>query len=214
MKVLVFGNSHVAALIKAYRKAPCVWDIDFVCVPNGSQHHVSANDHGLCFDEAIYPAIERSYGRAVSAIGFEAYDRIVFACGRSRQHIGLYRSGDLVDLFMCRNLRKDYVGLMNRFASKAIFIGSPPLVKNRHLEPDRETVKRWTGQTLPALRRLSKETIESPDCYSVLLAPVEIMDANGIFTRNEFKKFPTKWNDNHLTSEAGGMILDQLTRLG
>lgn len=210
MKVLVFGNSHVAALSKAYRKDSCVWDIDFVYVPNGSQHHVSANDHGLCFDEAIYPSIERSYGRTVSAIGFEAYDRIVFAVGRSRQHCGLYRAGNFKHKFLCRDLRQDYVSLMERFASKVVFIGSPPLVRNRRSYPSTEFIEKWTGQVLPALKQLSQRTIESKKHYSIILPPKEIMDVHGIYTSNEFKRFPDKWDDNHLTPEAGGMILDQL----
>ena len=212
MKALVFGNSHVAALIKAYRKGTYTWSIDFVCVPNGSQQHVSTCDHGLCFDEAIYPEVKRSYGTAVPVINFNNYDRIVFATGRNRQHIDLYRTGSFKHKFLCRDMRQDYVSLMERFASKVIFIGSPPLARNRRCYPDARTIETWTGMVLPKLRQLSKRTIESKKHYSIILPPKEIMDAHGIFTRNEFKRFPTKWNDNHLTPEAGGMILDTLLK--
>lgn len=214
MKALVFGNSHVAALIKAYRKGACAWDIDFVCVPNGSQQHVSTCDHGLCFDEAIYPEVKRSYGTAISAIDFNGYDRIVFAAGRNRQHFGLYRAGNFKRKFLCQDLRQDYVSLMERFASKVVFIGNPPLIRNKRSYPGTEFIEKWTGQVLPAMKQLSKRTIESKKHYSIILPPKEIMDIHGIFARNEFKRFPAKWDDNHLTPEAGGMILDQLTRLG
>ena len=214
MKVLVFGNSHVAALIKAYRKGTCHWNVDFVCVPNGSQQYISTYDHGLCFDEVIYPQVKRSYGTAVPVINFNNYDRIVFATGRNRQHIDLYRTGSFKHKFLCRDMRQDYVSLMERFAPVVIFIGSPPLARNKRSYPGTEFIEKWTDKVLPAMRQLSKRTIESKKHYSIILPPKEIMDAHGIFTRNEFKRFPTKWNDNHLTPEAGGMILDQLTRLG
>ena len=210
MKVLVFGNSHVAALIKAYREGVHTWDIDFVCVPNPKQHHVSINDHGLCFDKAIYPAIERSFGRVVSTVNFNHYDRIVFVIGRSRQHFQIYQSLSLINGLMCGNMREDYVSLMKRFSSKVIFIGSPPLIKNDRQNPPPELIETWNITILPKLRKLSEKTLKSSSCFSVLLPPKEIMDSNNIFVRNEFKRFPTKWDDNHLSIEAGGIILNHV----
>jgi hypothetical protein len=214
MKALVFGNSHVAALIRAYRKGTYAWRIDFICVPNGRQQYVSTSDHGLCFDEAIHPEVKRSHGAAISAIDFSNYDRIVFATGRNRQHIDLYREGSFKHKFLCRDMRQDYVNLMERFAFKVVFIGSPPLARNRRSYPGTEFIEKWTGQVLPVLKQLSQRTIESKKHYSIILPPKEIMDVHGIYTSNEFKRFPDKWDDNHLTPEAGGMILDQLTQLG
>jgi len=210
MRALVFGNSHTAALIKAYRERPYSWDIDFVFVSNPNQKHVSTYEHGLCFDEAILPSIKRSFGKAVSTISFEPYDRVVVAAGKSRQWYKMYQYGLLRDVFLCKNYREDFVSLMERFASKTVFIGSPLFVKNNRIDPNPEITERWTEDILPALKRYSKETVEAQNCYSVILPPTELIDANGIFTKNEFKRFPDNFNDNHLNTKAGGMILDAI----